>query len=891
MLQDSLSRDAADPLGRLPPSARPNAMALKEGLRNRRGNAFGGQDSVDADDEDDDDQKPKTTRDRLNAFLETKFCQAFMAMVTIFALYGDDIRVYRFFKAQDTGFFCSYIVCLVLFSLELTLQAMVVEGYKYSFFFILDVVATCSLIVDIPWFVQPLSNVLGLSDDEQSGGQSSQAGKASRGGARAGRIVRLVRLVRPIRVVDLTKYLSKERKSDLDAEEVKRKKHGEKRVQASRLGKILSESTTRRVVVGVLTMMILWPLLENTKLNYAIEFGLEQLFYFGRSPCLPVKDFLRAGNEKTPMQCDQEKAHQHPWMTEQGWNFLVYQLSAQSRAAASVGYLPSPMLALRVPDFTRGGELREIDFVKTIRCVPTTREPAYLLPDGAEDTPFDDCPDRYCCWKPHITCGHFREDDENCPWRKDEIKEVSYTPAICIEPTSPCSGLRLRAKFLDREYKEMEAYLSLIQTTFIIFLLSFGSISFSQDTQKLVIAPIEKMVNIVKQLADDPLKKPEVSEEEENDYVEVKNSSGQLETGMLETTILKIGSLLQVGFGEAGAQIIGMNMSSRDGELNIMTAGRKVVAIYGFCNICDFMDTTQCLLEEVMVFVNKIAHIVHTCVHEWRGAANKNMGDSFLLTWMVQDAEDQRRMLRDGIEVSDKMQELTDRSLVAFIKVVSEIRRAADLAAYAKHPKIIPKFGMSYKVRMTFSLHAGWGIEGAIGSKHKIDASYLSPSVNMAARVQEITSVYGVELLFTDAIYACLSSRARERTRKIDCILVKGADEPIGIHTFDFNNTVIQVPETSVSELANKTVDFMFIMDHDIVGLQEGISIEFIASWRNAYHLYNAGSWEHALTMFHRCTNLLPDGDGPSEALIQFITEHTCNPPPDWAGYRRLLFK
>ena len=46
--------------------------------------------------------------------------------------YGDDIRVYRFFKAQDTGFFCSYIVCLVLFSLELTLQAMVVEGYFYA---------------------------------------------------------------------------------------------------------------------------------------------------------------------------------------------------------------------------------------------------------------------------------------------------------------------------------------------------------------------------------------------------------------------------------------------------------------------------------------------------------------------------------------------------------------------------------------------------------------------------------------------------------------------------------------------------------------------------------------------------------------------------------------
>jgi class 3 adenylate cyclase len=304
-----------------------------------------------------------------------------------------------------------------------------------------------------------------------------------------------------------------------------------------------------------------------------------------------------------------------------------------------------------------------------------------------------------------------------------------------------------------------------------------------------------------------------------------------------------------------------------------------------------------------MVFVNKIAHIVHTCVHEWRGAANKNMGDSFLLTWMVQDPEDQRRMLTEGLEISDKMQELTDRALVAFIKVVSEIRRAADLAAYAKHPKIIPKFGMSYKVRMTFSLHSGWGVEGAIGSKHKIDASYLSPHVNIAARVQEITSLYGVELLFTDAIWGSLSTRARERTRKIDCIVVKGATEPIGIHTFDFNDAIIQVPEghnvgqivpvqeTSVTELANKTVDFLFIMDQDIVGLQEGISIDFIASWRNAFHLYGVGSWEPALTMFQRCTNLLPDGDGPSEALIQFITDHACNPPADWQGYRRILFK
>ena len=39
------------------------------------------------------------------------------------------------------------------------------------------------------------------------------------------------------------------------------------------------------------------------------------------------------------------------------------------------------------------------------------------------------------------------------------------------------------------------------------------------------------------------------------------------------------------------------------------------------------------------------------------------------------------------------------------------------------------------KVHMGFGLHTGWAIEGAIGSDFKIDASYLSPNVNLASRI------------------------------------------------------------------------------------------------------------------------------------------------------------
>lgn len=54
-----------------------------------------------------------------------------------------------------------------------------------------------------------------------------------------------------------------------------------------------------------------------------------------------------------------------------------------------------------------------------------------------------------------------------------------------------------------------------------------------------------------------------------------------------------------------------------------------------------------------------------------------------------------------------------------------------------------------YAVKMGFGLHWGWAIEGAIGSDYKIDASYLSPNVNMASRMEAATKQFGVPLLIT----------------------------------------------------------------------------------------------------------------------------------------------
>jgi len=103
------------------------------------------------------------------------------------------------------------------------------------------------------------------------------------------------------------------------------------------------------------------------------------------------------------------------------------------------------------------------------------------------------------------------------------------------------------------------------------------------------------------------------------------------------------------------------------------------------------------------------------------------------------------------------------------------------------------------------------------------------------------------------------------------------------------------VKEKSLAELTSSPVDFIFVMDQDIVGVDgmrtDGVNAEFIACWCHAYDNYVRGTWDEALTMFQRCTNLLLESDGPSNTLIAFIQDHACVPPPNWSGYRTILGK
>jgi hypothetical protein len=131
---------------------------------------------------------------------------AFMTVLTVYALFGDDIRLCVTWKSADDSFFVLTSISLLFFSIELVLLSISRTDYFLGFFFWLDLISTISLITDIGWI---WDEITGTTDSNaQDAQQASKLARGSRGakiGSRAGRIARVIRLIRLIRVVKLYK--------------------------------------------------------------------------------------------------------------------------------------------------------------------------------------------------------------------------------------------------------------------------------------------------------------------------------------------------------------------------------------------------------------------------------------------------------------------------------------------------------------------------------------------------------------------------------------------------------------------------------------------------------------------------------------------------------------
>ena len=93
------------------------------------------------------------------------------------------------------------------------------------------------------------------------------------------------------------------------------------------------------------------------------------------------------------------------------------------------------------------------------------------------------------------------------------------------------------------------------------------------------------------------------------------------------------------------------------------------MCIFGFCDIRNFTDATEVLREEVMLFVNEIGEIVHGTVDKYSGAANKNVGDAFLLVWKFEKEDTITDSKTGSLSVKEcgRVSQLADMSVVSFV--------------------------------------------------------------------------------------------------------------------------------------------------------------------------------------------------------------------------------
>ena len=452
-----------------------------------------------------------------------------------------------------------------------------------------------------------------------------------------------------------------------------------------------------------------------------------------------------------------------------------------------------------------------------------------------------------------------------------------------------------------RHKTKISAFLNIVKTFYVCLILTGGAMLFSKDTNDLALRPIEKMIEKVNKIAQNPL-------QSNNEKIIIDN---QYETSTIYNAIIKIGTLLALGFGEAGSEIIGINMA-QGGDVNPLIPGVKQICVFGFCDIRNFTDATEVLQEEVMVFVNEIAKVVHRTVDKFSGAANKNIGDAFLLVWKTVSSKER---IIESTELRKSKKDMSDISLISFLKIIAGINKKPQILKYSNDPRLNNRIP-NYKVKMGFGLHIGWAIEGAIGSTFKIDASYLSPNVNMASRLEAATKQYGVLLLVSGDLYNCFSKRVKEKCREIDCVTVKGSINPIKLYTVDVDIDKVEkekknkresimdkfekrikhrlMKEAIADALSSKEIKANDFIDEDLdlnkIIIKKKNYKEFYELFENGINSYYSANWKISAESFEKCLEIMPK-DGPSKSLYNYLKKHEFMAPKTWPGFRELTEK
>jgi len=819
---------------------------------------------------------------KLHTMMNSTWFLTLSILWTFYALYMDDLRIIFLDKTQDEYILYMHIICTLFFIYEIIVLSLCERNFFCSFYMILDTLATASLILDIVALLI-MTGVIEGNDGNQNSGYlgNFRAARAARVGTRVGRIIRALRLMRSFK-----KFSNNDDKSSMDYDvqyELERKRKEEKSTEMEeeekegggfRFGGYLNYQLTKKVICCCLSLVIIIPLLES---EYSLELkDLISVRVQRLSKCLNPNERHCLTDASRMREVKSFVYHYSPYATD--WFPADQEMFGMDEANANT----------RIYDLIKLSHGNAI-MSKTIF-------------NGQEEL---------------VNQEYF-----------DSIRKSDQIPFSFGEGQQ-----EVIAHFGQVNNDKNFALCGILQTTFLLLVLVSGITLMGNDMKKLVVNPVKNMLKDVQKLAHDPFYfwemydhgqtkstaaeeeessvAPEISDEQSSDFegktVWNDGLPPEHEIVALQNTVVKISQLLALGFGRAGWNIIRKTVSGGLNKIDFIRSGTRMNGIFMFSDIRNFTDITECLDKNVTVFVNDIAEIVHSMTVQYQGATNKNVGDAFLSAWtfpkkvtvkgklvVMKKIEDYKFEDHIPIQLSD----LTLRGLICTIKIYLQINRSPTLAKYSQHPFIMQRFPNGYYPALGIGLHTGWAIEGLLGTKHKIDVTYVSTHVNIAMELESKTKKYKVPILLSQQLVIFLPEEARRLCRPVDVVTFKSTPggKRRNLYTLDLpppdkvrttkkprcpsghHNASIRewrAIYTNCQSQLNSDPDIKYIIQY-----QQTIE-KFTEKYMEGFGFYAEGDWKEALAVFKEARVLKPD-DGPNLRLIDYIESLNVTPPDEW---------
>ena len=567
----------------------------------------------------------------------------------------ESIRILAAKKKYDPIFYVLLLICFAVYCIEVILKSLSIDSYKFSLYFWLEILAAVSLIPDVPWVIEPIQQLLGFYPSSYDADFRVGISSVKRNYITyLYNILNSFKFFKLLQIVQLYTYFADSRNNEEknstgqpnadNAQQAAMKKE----MDPDKLGKTLSDINTRIILIEVILMYVAYPLLTPTITQNPFERNLDAIFYAGTGKC----NFSVHFNMACLMN----------FTKAEGWNMLMRWYVDLGKVNDKYYY---EVISIHVPDYDHQGQ------IVNIKEVPDPYSPGIIH------------------WREMTECAdRIVSDQEECTLRPNEMKIVKYTPEPCADGTlTDCTMLIIYVRLNIRKEIVKNALYRLIIIIFTTILLFFSAILVRGDTMEIVVIPIKRVIKVIRKLTDDPLLMPTREKDDEDYSTRTSVNFEVLKTNALENNLYRIGKYLTMGYGKLGTTIIRNNMLTGEGEVNIMVPGIKIQAIYLICKIDRFGDIANGLQESTTVFLNKFAKIIHDCAVFWGGNVNKNTGETFYITWKLQNIEDHSSETKKQSGNEDKSK-LAVKALVAAIKIFAEVKRATDLKAYARHAKL-----------------------------------------------------------------------------------------------------------------------------------------------------------------------------------------------------------